>query len=214
MAKNVVVSIFKVESEAYQALTEVKQNPGDDNSYLSQAALVKKENGALQTLDAYDTGSETLNDTAIGGLAGALIGILGGPIGVLLGGATGALIGSAVDSNDALDNVSVLEYIAEKLDDGDIAIIGVAIEEDEAVVDAKFQKYDTIIARFDEAVVEAEVRKAEEMTNEMAKQARRELREEKKAARKEKWENKKTEISAKHEAKKLEREAKKAAKEK
>ncbi len=26
--QNIVVSLFKVESEAYQALTELKQNPG------------------------------------------------------------------------------------------------------------------------------------------------------------------------------------------
>ena len=41
--QNVIVSLFEVESEGYQALTELKGNPGDDYSYISAAALVKKE---------------------------------------------------------------------------------------------------------------------------------------------------------------------------
>ena len=52
MAQNIVVGLFEVESEAYQAMTELKQNPGDEKSYVSTAALVKKENGSLRTLDA------------------------------------------------------------------------------------------------------------------------------------------------------------------
>ena len=43
MAQNIVVGLFEVESEAYQALTELKQNPGDEKSYVSTAALVKND---------------------------------------------------------------------------------------------------------------------------------------------------------------------------
>ena len=39
--QNIVVSLFKVESEAYQALTELKQTPGSENSYVAAACLVK-----------------------------------------------------------------------------------------------------------------------------------------------------------------------------
>jgi hypothetical protein len=213
MAKNVLIGLFEVESEAFQAMTELRSNPGTDKSYLSQAILVKKENGTLNALDSFDTGSETLNDTAKGGIIGALIGILGGPIGVLLGGSLGALIGSSVDTDEALENASVLEQVAGKMDDGDVAIIGIAIEENEAVLDQKLQQYKTIIIRCDAEVVEAEVAKAEEIEKEMAKDARKALREEKKAARKEKWDDKKAEYSAKKEARKIEKEAKKAEKE-
>lgn len=212
MAKNVVVSLFKVESEAYQALTELRNNPGDEKNLLIQAALVKKEKGTLSSLDGFDTGAETMNDTAVGGLTGALIGILGGPIGVLLGGAFGMLIGSAFDSGDAVGNACVIEQIAGKMDDGDIAIIGVATEEDESVLDQKLQKYDTIIVRFDAAVVEAEVTRAVELAQEMAIQAREELRAQKKAERKEKRDEKKAEMAAKHAAKEAKKEAKKAEK--
>ena len=57
MAQNIVVGLFEVESEAFQALTEFKQNPGTENSYLTAAALVKKQNGTLYTMDSFDTGT-------------------------------------------------------------------------------------------------------------------------------------------------------------
>ena len=56
MEQNIVVGLFEVESEAFQALTEFKQNPGTENSYLTAAALVKKQNGTLYTMDSFDTG--------------------------------------------------------------------------------------------------------------------------------------------------------------
>ena len=196
MAQNIVVGLFEVESEAYQALTELKQNPGNDSSYLSAAALVKKENGTLSIKDGFDTGTHTTDDMAVGGLIGALFGVLGGPIGVLLGGSYGALIGSAFDTDDALMGASMLEQIADKLDDGDLAIIGLAFEEDESIIDEKLKKFKTIIVRFDAATVAAEVEEAEQLEEEMARKARQDLRNEKKAARKEKREEKKAKLSA------------------
>ena len=194
--QNIVVGIFEVESEAYQALTQLKQYPGDEKSYVSTAALVKKENGTLRTLDGFDTGSNTADDMAIGGLVGALFGVLGGPIGVLLGGSYGMLIGSAVDADDALSNVSMLEQISGKLENGEVAIIALAYEEDEAILDQKLNGFKTVIARFDAAAVAAEVEEAQMMADEMARQARKELRDEKKAARKEKRAEKKAKMSA------------------
>ena len=196
MAQNIVVSLFEVESEAYQAMTELKKNPGSDVSYVAAAALIKKESGALKVLDGFDTGANTSNDTAIGGVVGALIGILGGPIGVLLGGSFGMLIGSSVDTGDALLNASMLEQIAGKMEDGEVAIIGLAYEETESVLDRKFSAFRTTIARFDAATVAAEVDEAQKMADEMARQARLELRNEKKEARKEKKEEKKAKLSA------------------
>ena len=196
MAQNVIVGIFEVESEAYQALTELRNDPGNAQSFLLQAILVKKENGTLCTLDGFDTGVNTMDDTAVGGIVGALFGILGGPIGILLGGSYGALLGSAFDTGDALNNACMIEQIAGKMTDGDVAIIGLAVEEDEAILDEKLGKFKTIIARFDAAVVAAEVEEAQKMAVEMARQARVELRDEKKAARKEKVEEKRAKISS------------------
>ena len=101
MAQNIFVGLFRVESEAYQALTEFKKTPGDNKSYLSEAVLVKKENGIIVKLDGFDTGSDTADDLVTGGVVGALFGVLGGPIGVLLGGSYGMLVGAVVDEDDA-----------------------------------------------------------------------------------------------------------------
>ena len=173
--QNIVVSLFKVESEAYQALTELKQTPGSENSYVAAACLVKKENGSVKVLDGFDTGSNTSDDTAKGGLIGALVGILGGPIGVLLGGSLGLLIGSTVDTDDALLNASMLEQITGKMEDGEVAIIGHGFQENEETLDRRFIKFDTVIARFDAAAVAAEVDEAQKMQEEMARQARQEV---------------------------------------
>ena len=196
MAQNIVVSLFNVESEGYQAITELKQNPGSDASYVAAAALVKKENGAIRVLDGYDTGSNTTDDVAVGGLVGALFGILGGPIGILLGGSYGMLVGSAFDTNDALLNASMLEQITAKMQDDETAIIGLVYEEDEAILDRKLAKFNPVIARFDAATVAAEVEEAQKLADEMARQARKELRGEKKETRKEKLEEKKAKLSS------------------
>ena len=179
MAVNMVVSIFFVESEGYQAMTELKQNPGNEKSIVSQAVLAKKEDGVIKTLDSFDSGAATLDDTLLGGLAGACIGILGGPIGVLLGGSYGALLGSAMDTADALDQASMIAQVADKIQDGECVIVALAAEEDEAILDEKFKNYHTTTLRYDAAVVAEEVEEARMMEAEMARQAQAELRKEK-----------------------------------
>lgn len=181
MAQNIFTVIFDVESEGYQAFSELKQNPGDKNSLLSQVALVKKENGAIKVLEGFDTGVATMNDTVIGGMVGAFLGILGGPIGVLLGGSYGALVGSVVDTGDALGQASLIEQIAGKMQDDDVVLIGLAAEEDESILDEKLSKFKTTIIRFDAIAVAEEVAEAEAVEAEMARQARASLRKEKSA---------------------------------
>ncbi|MCR5402306.1 MAG: DUF1269 domain-containing protein [Butyrivibrio sp.] len=200
MAQNIVVGLFEVESEGFQAMSELKQNPGDDKSFITQAVLVKKENGTIKTLEAFDTGANTLDDTAIGGVVGSLFGILGGPIGVLLGASYGSLIGAVLDTTDAVDDASLIEQIAGKLDDDDVAIIALSSEENEAILDEKLSKFKTIIARFDAAVVAVEVEEAQKMAEEMARQARKELREDKKKEIEQKVAEKRSEIAANVEA--------------
>ena len=142
MAQNIVVGLFEVESEAYQAL----------------------------------------------------------PVGMLLGGSYGMLVGSVLDTDDTVMNASMLEQISKKMLDGEIAIIGLAYEENEEILDAKLNKFKTTIVRFDAATVAAEVEEAAALEEEMARQARKDLRDEKKAARKEKREEKKAKMSAEWEA--------------
>jgi uncharacterized membrane protein len=176
--KNVVVAVFNVESEAYKALTELRQTASGATYLVSAAALVKKENGACRLLDGFDTGADTSKGTAVGGIVGMVVGALAGPIGMLLGLSTGSLIGMSSDASNAAYGASMLEQIADKLDDDTVAIIAITDEETEEALDGRLSAYDTVIARFDAKAVAAEVDEAYKMQDEMARQAREKLREE------------------------------------
>lgn len=173
---NVIVAVFKVESEGFQALSEIRQAAGGESYLVSAAALVKKENGACFFLDGFDTGVDTANDTVIGGLIGMTVGLLAGPFGMLLGGSYGALVGMIADSGEAALGVSMLDQIAGKLDDGMVALIALACEESPEALDNRLSAFDSVIARFDAAVVADEVGKAYEAQAENARLARAELR--------------------------------------
>ena len=196
MAQNIIVSIFEVESEAYQAMTILHQNAYSNDSFLTQAALVKKENGAIQELDYFDVGADTSGNTVIGGMMGAILGILGGPLGVLLGSSYGLLIGSSVDIMESLEGASQIEQIIGKLKDGDVAIIGLANEEDESVLDNKLGEFKTVTARFDAAVVAEEVAEAEQAAIELERQTREALRKVKTDEFKEKIEQRRLDLKA------------------
>jgi uncharacterized membrane protein len=176
--KNVIVAVFSVESEAFQALSELRQEAGAETYLISAAALVKKQGDVCQYLDGFDTGVNTTNDAVIGGLIGMTVGLLAGPIGMLLGGSYGTLVGLTVDANDAMFGASMLDQIANKLDDGMVALVALAGEESNDALDAKLSKYDTVIARFDAEAVADEVDRAYEAQAEMARQANAELRKE------------------------------------
>lgn len=178
--ENVITSIFAVESEAYQALTELKKTPVTDKYVISQAAIVKAENGKIVPQDAFDTGAETSNDTAIGGLIGALFGVVGGPLGMLLTGSLGALTGSIIDTGDAARNVSLVEKVTEQLVSGETAIVAVVQETDPTALDAKLSKFQVTTTREDAAEVAAAIKRAQELQKQLERDARKQLREEKK----------------------------------
>ena len=180
--QNILAAIFQVESEGYQAITTLSKEAVDKGSTILQMVLVKREGSNIKVCDSFDSGILTNDDTLMGGLIGGLVGILGGPIGVLLMGSYGALAGSIVDTGDAVDSVSLMEKVAEKLQDGETALIALVEEEDEANLDGKLGKYQVEILRFDAEAVEAEIEEALKVQKEIDRQARAELR----AARKKK----------------------------
>ena len=180
MENNVIVAVFKVESEGFQAFTELKQSAVGETYLVNAAALIKKEKDTCNILDGFDSGVSTKDDTAFGAAIGMLLGVIGGPIGILLGGSYGALIGMNVDAADSLYGVSMLEQIALKLDEGMVAIIALANEKSQDALDEKLSKFDTVIARFDAEAVADEVDEAYKIQDELARQARMKLRKEKK----------------------------------
>ena len=175
MEQNVYVAVFNVESEGYQTLTEIKNTPIDEKSAITEAALVKVEGGKTNVLDLYDSGSHTTDDAAVGGLVGMCLGVLAGPLGVLFGAGYGAMVGMALDTADGLNEASMLEQIADKLDDGTVALIAMAYEQEEETLDKMLSKFDVVTARFDAAVVAKEVQSAREMQAELERQARLDL---------------------------------------
>ena len=183
--ENVVLANYKVESEAYQALSELKRDTANANYTISQAMIVKRENGKLNVMDSFVNGITTGDDTWMGGLLGGLIGILGGPIGVLLGGSVGMLVGGAVDAGEMAGDTSLLEKAGDSIADGETAIILLAQEEYETALTAKLNDFDVSITRLDAAEVAAEVEHAKEVERQMAKETREKLRAERTEAFKE-----------------------------
>lgn len=192
--QNVVAVIFKTESEGYQAMSELRQYPITEQTAIMQMMLVKRENNAFNVCESYD--SNLGDGMMVGGVVGSLVGILGGPIGVLLLGSYGALLGSAIDAGDAIADSALIETVAEKMVEGEVALVMLADEESEIALDAKLQKYDVEIARFDAAVVAEEVEEAIQVEKEMNRLALKELRDTKTAEFQEKVETRRAKIKA------------------
>lgn len=188
--QNVITVIFKVESEAYQAFSELKGDPSSSSHQILQMSLVKKENGKLVPKESYDSGVNTTDDTARGGLIGALIGIWTGPIGLLLGASWGALIGHSVDAGEAKEAITLIDYVGNSLEEGGSAIIILAEEEGTGWSYDRLYKFETTIDRRDAGDVRKEIEKAKALQKDLEKQTKKAMREKKKEERKAKIKSK------------------------
>ena len=196
MAKdNVVLSLFSVESEAFQALTELRQHPGGEGYAVAEAALVKNENGEMKVLDGFDISPTKTDDTAAGILIGSLAGILAGPWGVLLGASYGALVGAMVDTDDTVNEMTALELLASKTYAGEVAIIAL-VREEEPAFDAALKQFDTTILRYDSAAIASEVDRAYQLQDEAMRQAHAKFRADRKVDLKSRHEERKAKIKA------------------
>ena len=160
MKENVIIVNCKIASEAYQALSMLKRDAGNESYMISQAAIVKKEAGHLSLEDGFITDAATDDRSWTGGLIGSLVGILAGPLGVLLGGSVGMLIGDAVDSRKIDEKSTLLEKASECLADGETALMLLVKEEDETALPAKLKDIQMTITRLDAGEVAAEVEHA------------------------------------------------------
>ena len=148
MQYNVVIAIFEVESEAYQAMNQLKrENVGKDYS-CPEAVLLKNKANTIDVIDGFgSTPGDAGESTGI--VIGSLVGILGGPIGVILGAATGGLVGSASDTDRAIDTASVVAVVASKIYEGEIAVAAL-VSEEEPAFDAVFDGYKTTIKNLEQ----------------------------------------------------------------
>ena len=194
--QNILAAVFGIESEGYQAITELRRMPVTDKYAVLQMVLVKREGTTLIGCDGFDAGVRMDGGAAIGGMIGSLMGILGGPLGVLLLGSYGALTGHLAGTIDAIDDAALLEMVASKLVDGEVALIALTEEKEEGVLDSFFSKFTVDVARFDAAAIAAEVDEAEELQIEEERQKLLALREAKKKEYEGKAEQRRKEIEA------------------
>ena len=194
--ENIIITTFAVESEAYQALTELRGHAVGGEYTVSQAMLVKNEDGHFKRLDGFDTGAVTHDDTRMGGMLGALLGIAGGPIGMVIMGGYGALVGSVVDWGDAAQSASLMEHVLGCVTEGDTVLISLTEERVENAYDRDLKKFDAESTRFSAAEVAVEIAEAERIQEEMAREAKKQLREAKKADRKQEIEDRRAKLRA------------------
>ncbi|MBR3020485.1 MAG: DUF1269 domain-containing protein [Clostridia bacterium] len=173
---NIVGALFTKESDAREAMAALTAAPQINGTTIYQISLVKRVEGVLKLCDNFTSSYLKSGDTVKGGLLGGLIGILTGPIGMLLGSVTGALAGKIEDLDNKDDSAALIEQAAQKLEEGDIALIALVDETNEAVLDHALVGYNTIIVRYDANVIAKELEEAEKMEAEMARQAREALR--------------------------------------
>lgn len=194
--QNIVGAIFEKESEGYQAITELRQCPVTDKAAIMQMALIKRTDKGFVLCDGYDAGVLTESGAVMGGLLGSLLGILGGPLGVLMMSSWGALAGTLAGASDTLDLATLIEKVAGKMAEGEISLIALADEKDEAELDARLGKFDATIVRFDAAVIADEVEEAAKLQAEDDRKALEELHKAMEEDRKAKIEARRKEIDA------------------
>ena len=128
---------------------------------------------------------------------GAVIGLLGGPIGVLFGYGMGSLSGLAAGDTIDTEETGLIDVVSQKLTNGETAVVALVQEDNEAVIDAYFTKYDTQIVRWDVETVVAEIEAALQVQEDLYNQARAQMKAERKAERKAKLEEFKANVKAK-----------------
>jgi uncharacterized membrane protein len=171
---NVIAVTFEDDSNAYEALTSLKELESQGQIGIRGAAEVSRdETGSV--LDKDEVGGDSLVGTATGGTVGLLIGILGGPFGVLIGGATGLLIGSLFDGSDADETESVLAEISKSIRVGHNALLAEVSEQSPEVIDTAMTRLGGTVLRRRSDDVEAEVAAAEHAQREAKRKARKEL---------------------------------------
>ena len=157
---NILIVNFKIPSEAYQAFTELRQEPVDDFYAIGQAAIVKNEKGKFFVKDAFDSGSATMDDTLKGGVIGSLVGIL-------LGGSVGTLLGGAKDTHDAVKGLDLIDCACDCIADGETAVVLLVDEKYEAALTKKLSAFETTVTRLSAEEVEAEIEHAKEVAREL-----------------------------------------------
>jgi uncharacterized membrane protein len=173
-AYNVISVSFDPDSNAYTALTALKELDSQGQLNLEAAAVVLRgEDGQIEVKDR--VGSYDFAGAAGGGLLGLLIGIIGGPLGVLIGGTYGLMLGSLVDLDEVEETDSVLSQISASARPGHTTLLAQVAEQSPEVVDAAMASLGGSVLRRSVDDVEAEIAAAEKAQSEAKREANKEL---------------------------------------
>ena len=173
-AYNVISVAFEDDSNAYSALTTLKQLDSQGQVKVEAAAVVARgDDGKLVVKD--QVGDVDYVGTVSGGTLGLLIGILGGPLGVLVGGTYGLMVGSLFDLGEADETESVLSQIATSVRPGRTALLAQVTEQSPEVLDTAMTGLGGTVLRRPVDEVEAEMAAAEEAQREAKREANKEL---------------------------------------
>ncbi len=178
------IATFPESSEAYEALSELRQAAGAGRIDVDAAVIAKRDtDGRLSFAEGQDDVIGT------GSLVGTLIGILGGPLGMLVGWGTGALVGSYSDAERADHVDTALGEISQHLPAGATAIVAEVEEVTPEVLDNIVTSRGGTVLRRDAEEVLDELEAAEAAAEAADREASRILRQERRAERKQKWED-------------------------
>ena len=162
MKENVIIVKCEVQSEAYQILTTLRNKPEGKGFKISHGALVKKNAGELSLEDGFVAEDEKGRGWT-GGLIGGLVGLLAGPVGALVGLGAGALIGNAADEKNVEEVALLLKKAAEDIEDGDIAVLLLAQEQDEMALEESLRDFRISTVRVEAQQIADQIKAAEEL---------------------------------------------------
>jgi uncharacterized membrane protein len=180
---NVLVMQFRDPSRAFQALSELKGQPGVN----SAAVLERTAEGRLKVGDSYTP--EAGGGVAVGGLVGALVGVLAGPVGVLLGWSAGMLVGAVYESDEEADAEDGFTILSKGIPAGGNVLIVEMIETSHAIADDIADRLDGKVTRIPASEMEAEIETAQEAARRATSEARKARRAKRRAEFKEKLSN-------------------------
>ena len=172
MTESIIVVSFDVESEAYQAFSDLKRIAVNPEFVISEACVVKNAGGTIVGKDAFDSGTESVDDTRRGSLAGSLVGSLGGPLGIILCGGMGYILGRAKDMQDTEKNANLIERVCSCIPEGTTALVALVKEIDPEAFEDRISRFPTHIQRINAAEVAEEVAQARELQRQLEKELR------------------------------------------
>jgi uncharacterized membrane protein len=171
---SVIAVSFEDDSNAYHALTRLKELDTQQRVGVQEAAVVvREEDGHIVEKDSI--GSQFIAGMAGGGLIGLLLGIIGGPLGMLIGGTGGLMIGSMIDIDEMEETDSSLAAISSSVPAGGTALLAVVSEQSTEVVDSAMAGVGGTVFRRPVAEVEAEISAAADAERKAKREACKEL---------------------------------------